>query len=83
MNPHALHGRLLALVLGRDIMGNDILSVGIRWRVYGYGGGALWVKSVDGGVKSKLTMRELEDLIDNHRLVVCETDPLLNARRTL
>ena len=69
MNPRILHGRTLALVLGRDIMGVDILS-SIRWRVYGYGAGALWLQSVDGGVKSKLTVRELEELIDTHRLTV-------------
>ena len=69
MNPRDLHGHTLALVLGRDIMGVDILS-SIRWRVYGYGAGALWLRSVEGGVKSKLTMRELEELIDTHRLTV-------------
>ena len=69
MNPRTLHGRVLALVIGRNIMGVDILS-SIRWRVYGYGAGALWLRSVDGGVKSKLTMRELEELVDTHRLTV-------------
>lgn len=70
MNPRDLHGRTLALVIGRDIMGVDILS-SIRWRVYGYGGGALWLRSVDSGVKSKLTLREFEELVDTHRLIVC------------
>ena len=69
MNPRTLHGRTLALVIGRNIMGVDILS-SIRWRVYGYGAGALWLRSVDGGVKSKLTVREFEDLVDTHRLMV-------------
>ena len=69
MNPRDLHGRVLALVIGRDIMGVDILS-SIRWRVYGYGAGHLWLRSVEGGVKSKLTMREFEELVDTHRLVV-------------
>ena len=75
MNPRALHGRTLALVLGRNIMGVDILS-SIRWQVYGYGAGALWLRSVDGGVKSTLTFREFEELRDCHRIVVCEHDPL-------
>ena len=74
MNPRDLHGHTLALVLGRDIMGVDILS-SIRWRVYGYGAGKLWLRSVDGGVKSTLTVREFEELRDCHRIVVCEHDP--------
>ena len=69
MNPRTLHGRTLALVLGRDIMGVDILS-SIRWRVYGYRAEALWLRSVEGGVKSTLTVREFEDLVDAHRLTV-------------
>ena len=69
MNPRTLHGRVLALVIGRNIMGVDILS-SIRWRVYGYGAGALWLRSVEGGVKSKLTMQEFEELVDTHRLTV-------------
>ena len=69
MNPRDLHGRTLALVIGRNIMGVDILS-SIRWRVYKYDAGRLWLRSVDGGVKSTLTMRRFEDLVDTHRLVV-------------
>ena len=71
MRPHNLHGRTLALVIGRDIMGVDILS-SIRWRVYGYGAGHLWLRSAEGGIKSKLTMREFEDLVDTHRLTVVQ-----------
>ena len=83
MNPRDLHGHVLALVIGRDIMGELLLSAGIRWRVYGYGGSALWLRSIDGGTKSKLTLREFEDLRDSRRIVVCEHDPLPNlvARR--
>ena len=73
--PRALHGRTLALVIGHNIMGVEILS-SIRWRVYGYGAGALWLRSVDGGVKSELTLREFEELRDCHRIVVCEHDSL-------
>ena len=76
MNPKDLHGRVLALVLGRRHDGELILSAGIRWRVYGYGGSALWLRSIDGGTKSKLTLREFEDLCDSRRIVVCEHDPL-------
>ena len=84
MNPRDLHGRVIALVIGRDIMGEPLLSAGIRWRVYGYGGSALWLRSIDGGMKSKLTLREFEDLRDCGRIVVYEHDPLpdLIARRT-
>ena len=84
MNPRDVHGRVLALVLGRRHDGELILSAGIRWRVYGYGGSALWLRSIDGGTKSKLTLREFEDLRDSRRIVVCEHDPLpdLIAQRT-
>ena len=69
MNPRTLHGRTLALVIGRNIMGVDILS-SIRWKVYGYEAGKLWLRSAEGGVKSTLTMREFKHLVDTHRLVV-------------
>ena len=84
MNPRDVHGRVLALVRGRRHDGELILSAGIRWRVYGYGGSALWLRSIDGGTKSKLTLREFEDLRDSRRIVVCEHDPLpdLIAQRT-
>ena len=84
MNPRDLQGHVLALVIGRRHDGELLLSAGIRWRVYGYGGSALWLRSIDGGVKSKLALREFEDLRDSRRIVVCEHDPLPNliARRT-
>ena len=81
MNPRDLHGRVIALVLGRRHDGELILSAGIRWRIYGYGGSALWLRSIDGGTKSKLTLREFEDLRDCGRIEVCEHDPLPDLLR--
>ena len=68
---HALRGRVIALVLA-----NGTLSAGIRWRIYGCGGSALWLRSVDSGTVSKLPFAEFRELCDAHRIEVCKHDPL-------
>lgn len=65
-----LQGKILALVRA-----DGSLSVGIRWRIYGFGGSAIWLRSIDGNTRSRIGLQELESLLLSRRLAICATDP--------
>ena len=50
-------------------------SVGIRWRIYGYSGSVLWLRSIDGHRQCKLSLEELELLQDQRRIALFDSDP--------
>ena len=72
--PRHLHGKVICLMIEDHFHGYRP-SVGIRWRVYGFGSQSLWLRSMDGSTTSKLSLQEFESLEQSNRLAVYLADP--------
>lgn len=62
-----LQGQTLALVIPAG------LST-IRWRIYGFSGRELLLRSVDGKRESRIGLQELDALVQSHRLAIVEDE---------
>lgn len=65
------------------VLDNGVLSVGIRWYIYGYSATSVWFRSVDGGRESKLGVAEFDALIAGGTLVIRSTDPYTDHQITV
>ena len=70
MHPRYLHGKVIALLTA-----SGQPSVGIRWRIYGYSGWVLWLRSIDGHRQCKLGVDEFELLQGQRRIALFDHDP--------
>lgn len=73
--PRHLHGKIVCLMTPDYLTNEYRPSVGIRWRVYGFGAQSLWLRSIDGQTQSKISLQEFESLEQSHRLAVYLADP--------